>query len=184
MTQGGLWQLVDEARRLGRGHGDGRPLAVRRLLEAPAPEDETAELADELAAAQDAMTTEQWQWLTGAAGVTPRALIAAHLPGVVRVWPGMGTTYLPGDLDDGRAFDAVILGVWSQPWSLDAVRLGFIARLEDLVVWNPRDPSRWWLRLGAWPHRPRWLGEWNVLMARGLGLDELWGNAAFQVAGL
>lgn len=139
---------------------------------ASCPAARARDLRREFADAEVAMSWTQCRWLFEQQGISGGAWYAAGGWGTARVWPGHNGTYLPGCLDDGRDFQAIILGVWSGlHYTISALYWSDPA-LIDLLAFDPKDPVRWYLRNGFERCGVMWLGERAIDTAQGLLLSD------------
>lgn len=110
----------------------------------------TSAMIDELTAAAAAITPAQEAWLV-AQGVEARVQRRAGAWGRGRVHPDRPDRglYLPADCRRGAGgtVDVLVQAVLRRP--LTAGRGRFC--LLDLLAWDPRSPSSWWLRIGGGP---------------------------------
>ena len=139
---------------------------------ASCPPARARDLRREFVAAEVAMSWTQCRWLFELQGISGGAWYAAGGWGTARVWPGHNGTYLPGCLGDGRDFNAIILGVWSGAHSKLDDFYETWPSLIDLLAFDPKDPSRWYLRNGGERYGVMWLGEWALDTAQGLMLSD------------
>jgi len=155
-----------------------RFLDTAHRTDASCPRCRVRDLHLELDKAEVALSWKQQCWLTQVQGITNASRLAAGGWGVARVWPGHDgddPTYLPGALDDGRDFEAIILGVWSGLHSVYDTFYRTRPALLDLLAFDARDPARWYMRNGGqrWCGKGgvNWLGEWEVNRALGVGVS-------------
>lgn len=105
----------------------------------------------ELGRAYEGMSEAQRAWLA-ARGIDKIAHVAAGGVGTMPVvawsdgtfdWAGFGSEHDGAD----AIFNAVVIGVWSRPFSMTAPdAVGDLPELLDEVAFDPRDAGRWWRR--------------------------------------
>lgn len=116
-------------------------------------------LCEEYQEALRRMTAVQLRWL----GIDAFALDVVGGLGHAFVQPNDDGTYSP---EEGTV-SAVIMPVFTDDFDGHCHALGFAPALIDLVAWDPREPSRWWCRIGGSLSDPLFLGAWNLERAMG-----------------